>query len=164
MVFVQKWPFFQLFFLGNIGQENVLYDTLQQKTNFLGYKNKKFKKSKNWHFPKGITHGFRPKMTISPTSFLRQYRPGKCLLPYLKKKATFKAIKTRSSNNRKIDIFQKGITHGFGSKMAIFPTLFFWHYRPKKGVLWYSRTRKRLSRLLKQKGQKVEKLTFFQRG
>ena len=47
MVLVQKWPFFQLFVLGNIGQENVFYDILEQKHAFLGYKNKKFKKSKN---------------------------------------------------------------------------------------------------------------------
>ena len=26
MVFVQKWPFFPNFFLGNISQENVFYD------------------------------------------------------------------------------------------------------------------------------------------
>ena len=47
MVLVQKWPFFQLFFLGNIGQENVFYDILEAKNAFLGYKNTKFKKSKN---------------------------------------------------------------------------------------------------------------------
>ena len=47
MVLVQKWPFFQLFFPGNIGQENVFYDILEQIDAFLGYKNKKFKKSKN---------------------------------------------------------------------------------------------------------------------
>ena len=47
MVLVQKWPFFQLFILGNIGLENVFYDILQRKNAFLGYKKKKFKKSKN---------------------------------------------------------------------------------------------------------------------
>ena len=47
MVLVRKWPFFQLFFLGNIGQENVFNDILQRKNAFLSYKNKKFKKSKN---------------------------------------------------------------------------------------------------------------------
>ena len=35
------------FFLGNIGQENVFYDILEQKNAFLGNKKKKFKKSKN---------------------------------------------------------------------------------------------------------------------
>ena len=58
MVLVQKWPFFQLFFLGNIGQENVFYDILERKNAFLGYKNKKFKKSKNSHFSKGVNPWF----------------------------------------------------------------------------------------------------------
>ena len=47
MVLVQKWPFFQLYFSGNIGQETVFYDIVERKNAFLGYKNKKFKKSKN---------------------------------------------------------------------------------------------------------------------
>ena len=58
MVLVQKWPFFHFFFLGNIGQENVFYDILERKNAFLGYKNKKFKKSKNWHFFKGVNPWF----------------------------------------------------------------------------------------------------------
>ena len=58
MVLVQKWPFFQLFFLGNIGQENVFYDILERKNVFLGYKIKKFKKSKNCHFSKGVNPWF----------------------------------------------------------------------------------------------------------
>ena len=55
MVFVQNWQIFHLFFLVNIGHENVFYDILEnvfydileRKHAFLGYKNKKFKKSKN---------------------------------------------------------------------------------------------------------------------
>ena len=47
MVLVQKWPFFNVFFSGNIGKENVFYDILERKNFFLGYKNKKLKKSKN---------------------------------------------------------------------------------------------------------------------
>ena len=46
----KKGHFSHLFFLGNIGQENVFYDILDQKKAFLGYRNKKFKMSKNWHF------------------------------------------------------------------------------------------------------------------
>ena len=42
-----KMAIFATFFLGNIGQENVFYDILEGKKAFLGYKNKKFKKSKN---------------------------------------------------------------------------------------------------------------------
>ena len=45
--FGPKMAFFKLFFLGNIGQENVFYDILQGKNAFLGYKKKKLKNSKN---------------------------------------------------------------------------------------------------------------------
>ena len=58
MVLVQKWPFFQLFFLSNISKENNFYDILEQKNAFLGYKNKKFKKSRNRHFLKGVNPCF----------------------------------------------------------------------------------------------------------
>ena len=42
----------------------------------------------------------------------------------LERKMPFKAIKTRSSKSRKIEIFLKGLTHGFGPKMGIIPTFF----------------------------------------
>ena len=43
--FVPKMAFFSnLFFLGNIGQENVFYDILEQENAFLGYQNQNFKK------------------------------------------------------------------------------------------------------------------------
>ena len=56
MVLVQNGAFFQLFFLGNIGQENVFYDMLEQKNAFLSNKNKNFKKAKNSY----LSQGFNP--------------------------------------------------------------------------------------------------------
>ena len=48
MVSVQKLAIFPTFFFsGNIDQENVFYDILEQKKDFLRYINIKFKKSKN---------------------------------------------------------------------------------------------------------------------
>ena len=44
MVLFKTWPFLQLFFFGNVNQENVFYNILECKNAFLGYKNKKFKK------------------------------------------------------------------------------------------------------------------------
>ena len=59
MVLVQKWPIFQVFFGGgNIGLENVFYDFLERKNDFLDYKKNKLKKSKNWHFFKGVNPWF----------------------------------------------------------------------------------------------------------
>ena len=67
---VQKWPFFELLFLGIIGQENVFYDIPGRKNAFLGYKNKKFKKSKMAIFPKGLTHGLCQKRRFFQLFFL----------------------------------------------------------------------------------------------
>ena len=82
------------FFLGNIGQENVLYDILEQKTVFLGYKNKKFKQSKNWDFLKnGLAHGFGRKIAICPTFILRQYTPETCALRFSRTKKRLSKLK-----------------------------------------------------------------------
>ena len=70
MVLVQKWPFFPGFCLGFVGQENVFYDILERKNAFLGYKRRSSKSRKIDIFPKGLTHGFGPKMALFPTLFL----------------------------------------------------------------------------------------------
>ena len=41
-----------------------------------------------------------------------------------KQKTPFEAVKTRSSKSRKIEIFSKGLVHGFRPKLAIFPCFF----------------------------------------
>ena len=126
MVLVQKWPFFQLFFLGNIGQENVFYDILERKNAFLGYKKKKFKKSKNWHFSKGVKPWFWSKNGhFGNFFFLGNIGQKNVFWDILEQKTLFKATKTRSSKSRKIDLFANGLTHAFGTKIAILATFFF---------------------------------------
>ena len=61
--------FFIFCFLGNIGQENVFYEILERKNTFLGYKNKKFKKSKNCIILKKLIHGFWTKMSFLEVLF-----------------------------------------------------------------------------------------------
>ena len=82
MVLVQKWPFFKLFVLGNIGQENVFYNILERKNAFLAHKKRSSKSRKIEIFPKGLAYGFGQKMAIFRSFFLGQYRPGKCVLQY----------------------------------------------------------------------------------
>ena len=114
MVLVQKWPFFQLFFKGNIGQENVFYDILERKNAFLGYKNNKFKKSRFWSKNGHFSNFF----------FLGNIRQENVFYDILQRKNAFLAIKTSSSKSPKIEIFQKGLTHASGPKRAIFPIFF----------------------------------------
>ena len=49
---------------------------------FQAIKTKNSKRQKIDIFPKGLAHGFGPKMAIFPTFVCRQYWPGKCLLRY----------------------------------------------------------------------------------
>ena len=53
---------------------------------------------------------------------------------FLNEKTLFLALKTRSSKSRKIDLFPKGLTHGFGPKMAIFPKGLTHSFGPKMAI------------------------------
>ena len=162
---VQTWSFFQLYFLGNIGQENIFYDSLEGKNVFLGYKNKKFKKSKYWHFSNGVNAWFWSKDGHFFNFFiLGNIGKENVFYDILGQKNAFLGYKKKSSKSQNIDIFQNRLTHAFGPKMAILPPLFLRQYRPGKCLLRYSRAKKRLSRLKKQEVQTFERLTFFQRG
>ena len=84
--FRPKMAIFPTFFLGNKALQNVSYDILKQTNAFLGYKNKKFKKSKNWHFCKGVNPWFWYKNGHFSHFFFSEYRAEKGLLRYSKTK------------------------------------------------------------------------------
>ena len=80
------------------------------------------------------------------------------------KKCLFRLQKQEVKKVKKIAIFPKGVVHGFGQKLASFPSFVSGQYNRVKCVLQYFRTKKRLFTLQKQEVQKVEKLPFFQNG
>ena len=96
--------------------------------------------------------------------FFGKYRPGKCLLRYSRTKKThFQPIKNKSKS-RKIDIFPKGLTYGFGPRMASF-SLFFRQYRPGKCLLRYNTTTKNSFLGYKNKNFKqTKKIDIFPKG
>ena len=146
MVLAKKWPFFHVFFLGNIGHENLFHNILGQKNVFLAYTTKKFEKSKNWDFSKGVNPWFWSKNGhFSMSFFFCNIGQENVFYNILERKNGFLAHKKWCWKSRKIEIFPKGLTHGFGQKMAIFPCLFIKEYRAGKFVLQYSRTKKRLT-------------------
>ena len=67
--------FANFFFLGNIGQENFLYDTIERKNVFLDYKNKKLKMSKILSFSKGVNPWFWSK-TVHFSNFFFLFNIG----------------------------------------------------------------------------------------
>ena len=111
MVLVQKWSFFQLFFLGNVGHGNVFYDILERKNAFLGYKNKKFKNTKNCHF--------------SNFNFLGNTGQENVFYDILERRNAFLGYKNRKFKSLKKWHFSKGVIPWFWSENGNFSNFFF---------------------------------------
>ena len=115
-------------------------------------------------FPKGLTHSFGPKLAIFPTFFFWQYRPGRCLLRYSRTKKRLSTIKTRSSKRRKIYIFSKGLTHGFGPKMTLFPTFSFCAIQARKMCFAIFENEKPPFQAIKPRSSKSPKIEVLPNG
>ena len=83
-----------------------------------------FKSQKINIFPKGLTDRFGPKIAIFPFFFLGNEGSENVFYDIPERKIAFLANKNMSFKRQKINIFPKGLTHGFGPKIAIFPFLF----------------------------------------
>ena len=124
MVLVKKMAIFPTFFLGNIGQENVFYDILEPKNTFLGYKNEKFKKSKNWHFSIGLTHAFGPKMASFQSFFLGNIGQENVFYDIVEWKNAFLGYKNKKFKKSKNWQWSKGVNPWFWSKNGHFSNFF----------------------------------------
>ena len=126
MVLVQKWPCFQLFFLGNIGQKNVVYDILERENAFQRYKNKQSKKSKNWPFSKGVNPWFwSTNGHFSNFFFLGNIEQKNVFYDILEWKNAFLGYKNKKFKRWKNWHFSKGINPWFRSKNGHFWNFFF---------------------------------------
>ena len=126
MVLVRKWPIFQHFVFRQYRQGKCLLRySRTKKRPFQIIKRRSSRRRKIDFFPKGLTHGFAPKMAIFPTFFFQAIQARKMSFTiFQNEKTPFQTIKRTSSKSRKIDIFLKVLTHGFGPKMTDFPTFF----------------------------------------
>ena len=148
MVLVQKWPFLQLFFLGNIDEENVFYDILEEKNPFLAYKNKKFKKSKHWHYCKGVNPWFwSKKCPFFQLFFLGNIGQEDVFYDILERKNAFSGYKNKKLKKSKNWHFSKRVNPWFWSKNGHFSKFFWVQYTGGKCLLRYCRAKKYLSRL-----------------
>ena len=135
-------PIFPNFCLGNIGQKNVLYDILERRNAFLGQKNKKFEKWKNWLFSKGVSPLLWSKNGHFSNFFFRQYKPRKSLLRYSRTKKRLSRPKKHQVRKVEKLTFSKGVNPLLWSKNGHLSNFFFWQYKPRKCLLRYSRTKK----------------------
>ena len=115
-------------------------------------------------FQEVLTHGSDPKMAIFLFCFFSQYRPGKFFYDILHREIAFLGYKKKNLKSRTIDIIPKGLTHGFGQKMAFFPTFFFGRIQARKMSFTIFQNERKPFKAIKTRSSKVKKLTFFQRG
>ena len=80
-------------FFSNLGQEDVFYNILERKNAFLGYKNKKVTKSKNWDFSKGVSPWFWSKIAQFFMFFLGNLGQEKVFYDILEQKNAFLGYK-----------------------------------------------------------------------
>ena len=127
MLQVQKWPFFHLLFFQAIQAWKMSFTIFQnQKKPFQPIKRRSSNSRKIDIFPKRLTHGFGPKLAIFPTLLLGNIGQQNVFYDILeRKKNAFLGCKKKKFKNSKKSNFPKGLTHGFGPKMAIFQTFFF---------------------------------------
>ena len=137
MVLVEKWSFSQLFLLGNVSKENVFYDILERKNVFLDYKNKKFKKSKNWDFSKGVNAWFWSKNGhFSNFYFLGNVGQENVFYDILERKNTVLGYKIKKFKKWKNWHFSKGVNPWFWSKNGQFFNFYFLGNIGQKNVFY----------------------------
>ena len=127
MVLIQKCPFFQLFFLSKIFQDNVFYDIIEWKYAFLGKNIKKIQKSRNWHFSKGVNPLFWSKNDhFSNFFFLGNIDQENVFYDIQERKNAFLGYKNKKFKKSKNWHFSKRVNQWFGSKNAHFLKSFFY--------------------------------------
>ena len=99
---VKKWVFFHVFFLGNIGQENVFYNILEKKeASGQAIKTTGLKSHKSEIFAKGLTHSFGQKMAIFPGLFSGNIGQENVFYNLLEQKNAFLACKNNKFKKSK---------------------------------------------------------------
>ena len=136
MVLVQNWPFFHLFFLSIIGQENVSYDILERKNAFLNYKNSIFKKWKNCDFCKGVNPWFWSKIRHFSIFFLGNIGQENVFYDILERKNAFLNHKNSMFKKWKNWDFCKGVNPWFWSKIGHFSIFLFLSIIGQENVLY----------------------------
>ena len=119
-----------------------------KKKPFLDYKNKKFKKSKNWHFSKGVNPWFWSKNGhFSKLIFLGNTGQENVFYDILERKNAFLGYKNKKFKKAENRHFYKGVNPWFRSKNDHFSKLFFLGSIGKENVFYDILKKKPLSRL-----------------
>ena len=116
-------------------------------------------------FPKRLAHGFCLKLALFSTFIFYVIQSRKMSFPiFQNEKTPFKPIKTRRSKRRKIEVFPKGLIHGFGLKMAVSPTFIFYVIQARKMSFTLFQNEKTPFQAIKTRRSKSRKIDIFPKG
>ena len=87
-----------------------------------------------------------------------------CFTKFQNKKTSFQPIKKEVQKAKKIEIFPKGLTHGFGQKMVIFPCLFFLPIQARKMCFTIFQNKKTPFQDITTTRSKSRKIEIFPKG
>ena len=136
-----------------------------EKTPFQALNTRRSKSRKIDVFPKGLTHGFGPKVAIFFNFFfLGNIGQEHVFYDILERNNAILGYKKRSSKSRKIAIFSNGLTHVFGLKMIIFPTFFFQAKQARKMSFTIFQNEKTAFQAIKTRTSKKQEIPIFLRG
>ena len=103
-------------------------------------------------------------MAIFPTSFLGNIGLENLFYDILERKNAFLGNKIRSSKSPKLDIFPKGLTHGFWSKNGHFSDFFFLRNIGQEDVFYDILERRNAFLGYKTRNLKSPKIGIFSKG
>ena len=119
------WPFFQVFFFWQYKVGECVLRYFRTKKHFLGYKNKKFEKSNNWDFSKGVSPLFWSKIGLCSTFFSFDNIGFENVFYHtLQRIKDFLGYKTKKFQMSKNWDFSKAVSPWFWSKIGHFSTFF----------------------------------------
>ena len=161
--FGPKMAIFPIFIFQEIQAKKISSTIFQnEKTPFQAIKTTSSKTRKIDIFPRWLTHVFGPRMAIFPTFICQEIQARKMSVTiFQNEKTPFQAIKTRSSKTQKIDLFPKGLTHGFGPKMAIFATFIFQEIQSRKMSFTIFQNKKTPFQAIKTMSSKSRRINIF---
>ena len=103
----------------------MFYDIQERKNAFLGYKNDKFKKSRNWCFSKAVNPWFWSNIGHFSTFFLGNIGQENPFYDILERKNTFLGYKNNTFKKSKNWDFSKVVNPWFWSKIDHFSIFLF---------------------------------------
>ena len=127
MDYLQIFDISGLFSNFTISVQKLFFSTQNIKKGiFCGQISHKNTYEKNGDFSKGVSPSFRSKIGYFSIYLFKAIQDRRmCSRIVQNAKTPVQAIKTRNTKSRKIEIFPKGLVHGFGQKLVIFHLFLF---------------------------------------